>query len=194
MAHWICKQCEKGFERAKAGKRKITFCSQACYHTWRKQNNVITGQFKEGDEPWNKGIKGIHLSPATEFKVGQESINKLPIGTTQIRQRKRKGKIRKRAWVKITDNGNIRDWKPRALVVWEKHYGLIPKGLVLHHIDRDPLNDTITNLAALSRAEHLIDHRPEFETKRKRFASMALKKRWREFRMKQFDSYYWNDN
>lgn len=26
--------------------------------------------FKKNNKPWNKGIKGIHLSPATEFKKG----------------------------------------------------------------------------------------------------------------------------
>ena len=28
------------------------------------------GRIKKGNVPWNKGIKGIHLSPETEFKKG----------------------------------------------------------------------------------------------------------------------------
>lgn len=35
-------------------------------------------QFKKGMISWNKGMKGIHLSPATEFKAGQVPHNKLP--------------------------------------------------------------------------------------------------------------------
>jgi len=31
--------------------------------------------FKKGDVPWNKGLKGIHLSPSTEFKKGQPKEN-----------------------------------------------------------------------------------------------------------------------
>lgn len=32
------------------------------------------GQFKKGQRPWNKDIKGIHLSPRTEFKKGDNVI------------------------------------------------------------------------------------------------------------------------
>lgn len=35
-------------------------------------------QFKKGMTSWNKGMKGIHLSPGTEFKTGQVPHNKLP--------------------------------------------------------------------------------------------------------------------
>ena len=35
-------------------------------------------QFKKGMTSWNKGMKGLHLSPATEFKPGQVPHNKLP--------------------------------------------------------------------------------------------------------------------
>jgi hypothetical protein len=35
-------------------------------------------QFKKGMTSWNKGMKGLHLSPNTEFKTGQVPHNKLP--------------------------------------------------------------------------------------------------------------------
>ena len=35
-------------------------------------------QFKKGMTSWNKGMKGLHLSPDTEFKPGQVPHNKLP--------------------------------------------------------------------------------------------------------------------
>ena len=53
-------------------------------------------------------------------------------------------------------------------LVWERAHGPIPKGFVIHHLDRDPLNDAITNLQLQTRAEHLLEHRPEVEAKRLR--------------------------
>jgi hypothetical protein len=35
-------------------------------------------QFKKGISSWNKGIFGLRMSPATEFKKGCEPHNKLP--------------------------------------------------------------------------------------------------------------------
>lgn len=32
--------------------------------------------FKKQHKPWNKNVKGIHLSPESEFKKGQEPWNK----------------------------------------------------------------------------------------------------------------------
>lgn len=161
MPIWTCEQCEKEFKRKRAGNRPIRFCSQPCYHAWRKENNITTGQFKPGDTPWNKGKKGIHLSPETEFKEGEKPANHVPVGTVRIREFSRSGK--KRAFVKVAEP-NV--WRSRARVVWEKHHGGIPKGKVIHHIDRDTLNDSIENLEAISRAKHLMEHRPEFEEAR----------------------------
>lgn len=160
MAEWICEQCQTGFSRPRSGKRPTRFCSQECYHLWRKDNNISLGQFKKGHIPWNKDKRGIRLSPKTEFKQGSKPPNYCHVGT--IRIRKSKNGV-KRAWVKTKDP-NV--WKLRCLSVWEKHYGKLPRGLLIHHIDKNPLNDEISNLAAISRAVHLKIHKPDFEDKR----------------------------
>lgn len=110
-------------------------------------------KFQPGQEPWNKGVKGIHLSPKTEWKKGCESNRKLPLGSVTIRHRKRDKYPR--AFVKI---GEPREWRERAKVVWESANGPIPSGCVIHHRDRNPLNDDLGNLECMTRAEHAREH------------------------------------
>lgn len=96
-----CKKCGKTFEKESTCslKRWITtreFCSQRCLFTWRRNNIEYksklnlggldlghkkgnTNGFIKGFIPWNKNLKGIHLSPKTEFKIGQLSGDKHPL-------------------------------------------------------------------------------------------------------------------
>lgn len=141
-------------------------------NTYLKGNHHAVGNepnstsFKKGMTPWNKGIS-IRVSPRTEFKKGRVSETKAAIGEIRIRTDKN-GK--KRAWVKVAQP---KEWKMRAVVEWEKKHGPLPKTLIVHHQDRNTLNDSIGNLSAISRGAHLMEHRPEFEEKR----IAALKKR-----------------
>lgn len=158
MAIWICETCKAEFKRDRTGDRPIRFCSQPCYHAWRAETGIKSGQFKSGQTPWNKGIKGLRLSPETEFKKGQKSLKKLPVGSVTIRHRARdKGP---RAWVKV---GEPDIWRERAKIVWEEQNGPIPDRMVIHHKDRDSLNDEPSNLEALTRAEHIREHRHELK-------------------------------
>jgi len=115
-----------------------------------------SGSFKPGQTPWNKGVKGLHHSPATEWKKGQPSNRKMPVGSVTIRHRKRDS--HPRAFIKIAEPSL---WVPRANYVWEQAFGEIPRGMVIHHRDRDPLNDDLGNLRLLTRAEHAAEHNHE---------------------------------
>lgn len=42
---------------------------------------------------------------------------------------------------------------------WQKHYGEIPKGCVVHHKDENKLNWDIDNLELLSRSKHIREHK-----------------------------------
>jgi hypothetical protein len=98
---------------------------------------------------------GQRLSPRTEFQPGQPAHNRLPVGSLTIRMRFGS----QRAFVKIAEP-NV--WRERAKVVWEAAHGMaLPRGMVVHHKDRDPLNDDISNLAAMTRAEHAAEHADE---------------------------------
>lgn len=100
---------------------------------------------------------GQRLSPTTEFKAGQPAHNKLPVGSVTLRNRF--GTMR--AFVKIAEP-NV--WRARAKVVWERENGKrLPRGHVVHHIDRDALNDDPRNLVALTRAEHAREHLAEVQ-------------------------------
>ena len=104
--------------------------------------------FKKGHIPWNKGIKGIHLSPVTEFKKGQKSLRWVLVGTKTIRKDKHGVK---RRWIKIAEPNK---WEEYARFVWKKHFKKIFKEDVIHHLDGNRLNDKIDNLIALPRKIH----------------------------------------
>lgn len=118
-----------------------------------REERIGDGRFKKGQEPWNKGLKGIHLSPETQWKKGCESNRKLPLGSVTVRHRRREK--HPRAWVKVAEP-NV--WVPRARHVYEALHGPVPRGSVIHHIDRNPLNDDPENLVAMTRREHALEH------------------------------------
>jgi len=111
--------------------------------------------FKKGSIPWNKELKGIHLSPKSEYKKGHVCPSRKNIGT--ITQRIDKGK-NIRNWIKIKQPNT---WIGYTRYVWQQSYGEIPKKAVIHHVDKDTLNDKIQNLCILNRAEHLRVHKDE---------------------------------
>lgn len=104
------------------------------------------GQFVKGADTWNKGLKGINLSPSTQFKVG-ELVGELHPSW--------KGGVQKNKvdCTYIWDGANKRKRRPRA--VWEQHHGTLPEGYVVIHLDSDKDNDDISNLKAISRRELL---------------------------------------
>lgn len=174
MATWTCETCGATFERDRAGLRPIRFCSQPCYHKWSKANSGNSGSFHPGQKSWNAGTKGVMKPNSSSFKKGREAETKCELGTVKIRTDK---SGRKRAWIKVADNCTSYDWKLRAVGVWESHHGPLKKGSLVHHKDRDALNDVIDNLQAMTRAEHINEHRHEFEGKQIHAASAAATER-----------------
>ncbi len=110
--------------------------------------------FKKGNAPWNKGQKGLHLSPTTEFKKGQSPANRLPVFSIVVRTDKEN---KQRQWIKIAKSYT---WIPYAEYIWIKNFGDIPKGFFVHHKDENTLNDEPENLQLVTRAEHINIHRP----------------------------------
>lgn len=75
--HKNCFICNKEFytkpARLKEGRGK--YCSRQCYYT-SKIGKIPVTHFPIGHEPWNKDLKGIHLSSLTEFPKGHTPWNK----------------------------------------------------------------------------------------------------------------------
>ena len=108
--------------------------------------------FPKGNVPWNKGKKGIHLSPASEFKKGCKSLKSLLVGTVTVRIDKG-GK--RRQWIKT---GEPSHWTEYAKFVWIFQNGPIPKGMLVHHLDFDSMNDDLDNLSIVTRKAHFEIH------------------------------------
>jgi hypothetical protein len=100
-------------------------------------------KFKKGHIAWNKGLKGIHLNPETQFKKGQFFGENHPSwkGGVQICKNDC-------AYVYVGINKRVR--RPRK--IYEDAHGEIPKGWVLYHLDKNKHNDDLENLIAVPRA------------------------------------------
>jgi len=131
--------------------------------------NLAT-RFKRGHNTWNKGVKGIHLSPATEFKKGclrgQAARRWRPIGTITIRydnplrsQSRRRGpkvKGKARRWIKVRDDGPPhRRCIPYARYLWEQRNGPVPAGFFVIHKDGNQMHDAIANLTIVDRRRNM---------------------------------------
>lgn len=181
-----CERCSKPFAVKRYRSTIARFCSFKCRRTSKSYHCDTCGRkvirppsqagdrvfcstecaaeqtrFQPGFVPWNKGMAGIRLSPSTEFKAGPRPDKRMPIGAVSIRTRKRDGKSR--AWVKVADPNK---WMLRSQLVWISEHGPIPVGYVVHHKDRNTLNDALDNLELLTVAEHISEHRNEFQKRR----------------------------
>ncbi len=94
-----------------------------------------------------------------------------PIGTVVVKK-KLDTKLR---MIKISDVRGLRtmsNWMIYARYMWEREYGEIPVGQCVAHLDGDRLNDSISNLALMTRIECLRYYQLKFpdkyaETRRK---------------------------
>jgi len=104
--------------------------------------------FKKGHIPWNKGMKGIHLSPETEFKKGGYPPTYCRVGT--IRKRKHWRDKAVRYWIKI---GDPKKWIFLSHYRWIQEYGPLIEGDIVHHLNGLSFDDRPENLIALPRKD-----------------------------------------
>ncbi|MBN2271326.1 MAG: HNH endonuclease [Sedimentisphaerales bacterium] len=129
-----------------------------------KQRRVRAGKssgWQKGHVPWDKGKKGIHLSPATEFKKGcfrGAAVRRWrPVGTIKARHDKPSRSVRlkhgpkvkgnRRRWIKVRDDGpQTRRWIPYARYLWQKRNGPVPDGMFVVHANGNTMDDRPANL------------------------------------------------
>lgn len=104
--------------------------------------------FKKGHIPWTKGMKGIHLSPETEFKKGGKPPTWCPVGTIRKRKHRRDKGIR--YWIKIKEPNK---WMLLSHYRWIQRFGCLMVGDIIHHLNGNSFDDRSENLIALPREE-----------------------------------------
>jgi len=135
--------------------------------------------FVKGQESYNKGRKGIHLSPATEFKKGITPANKRPIWTISVRGNYKKGMFYK--YVKVGSGEH--DWELLQRHIWEKHHGKLEKGQIIRFADGNQMNCDPENLTLETRQTHLDKNRNYEKT------AASMREVWRQ--EKHYDSDTW---
>lgn len=116
------------------------------------------GRFGRGHEPWNKGVKGLQLAPATQFRAGQCNGHAAqlvkPLGAQRINS---EGYLER----KVSDQPgppNLR-WVPVHRLVWEAAHGPVPPACIVVFRPglrtADPELITLDRLECISRAENM---------------------------------------
>lgn len=119
----------------------------------RRGDNVgMSGRFKKGLVPWNKGKKGLCCGgKETQFKPGHRGGKAAdlyqPIGTVRI---SKDGYLQR----KINDDMPLQKrWRGVHILVWEEANGPLPAGHAVTFKDGNKQNTALDNLQLVTRAE-----------------------------------------
>lgn len=110
-----------------------------------KLTNGLNTRFKKGEEPPNKGQKGIcsRGCEKTWFQNGNTPANHRPVGSERV----------DRDGYTLVKVAEPRTWELKHRVVWEEHHGKIPKNHVIIFMDGNKRNLDISNLTLITRNE-----------------------------------------
>lgn len=176
--------CGKEFWAAPNTIGRKKYCCKSCFYKYRKI------------PIWNKGLKGIHLSPATEFKKGQKPWNKGVPAPESLKERWSKVKKGKRYSPQTEFKSGDKPWNKGIeykQILWDKHPQFIDGHtkyrahairnganpiceicktefgwdyIHVHHKDHNRSNNNLNNLQVLCTTCHANLHK-NWEKKRK---------------------------
>jgi len=125
---------------------------------------------------WINSMQKVYNSEEVKEKLRQNILNQYQNGTrdkfkitqraNEVCRQKSIDKFKSNPTTKIGKRGYkliyipIKGWIYYHHYVWEKHYGEIQKGEIIHHIDKNPLNNKLTNLIKLiNQSDHMKLHK-----------------------------------
>ena len=114
-------------------------------------NTVRTGRYEKGRIPYNKGTKGIMKPNKTSFKKGDIPANHREVGSERIN-------VYGYTEVKVAEPNK---WKLKHRVIYEEHYGEIPKNHNVIFADGNKLNLDINNLVLVNKDQLLVLNKNE---------------------------------
>jgi len=110
----------------------------------------LTGYFKPGQAPFNKGQKGVFLggevAESCQFLKGHKAWNWVPIGSERVNA---DGYVD----IKVDDGKLQKNWKGKHILIWEDANGPVPPGHVIIFGDGNWRNFDIDNLILVSRKQ-----------------------------------------
>ena len=144
-------------------KRSDAFMKTAQSGRIRKGERIGIGtEFKKGLIPLNKGKKqtdfmseeGIKKTIATRFKKGASPHNTVAIGFERVTK---DGYVE----VKVREskiNSKNKNFELKQRIIYQKHYGPIPEGMIVEFVDRDKMNFEPSNLVLKTRRENMMEN------------------------------------
>lgn len=128
--------------------------------------NGLDGCFKKGQEPFNKGLKwddymseeGQANARKNQFSSEDRSINnanfnELPVGSECV---DKNGYIMVKMDTPQNKISSHKYWIHKHILIYEQHYGEVPKGYKVIFADGNNRNFDIDNLVLVSNAELLV--------------------------------------
>lgn len=136
------------------------------YEIWhdRLMASGLHHRFKKGQQPPNKGKKQIEYMSAEAIEKTKDTRFKK--GNIPHNAKEQDGEIVWRAdknglhyyYIRIA----LGKWELLHREIYKKHFGEIPKGMIVIFKDGNPKNIAPNNLLAITRAEHLQINRNKF--------------------------------
>lgn len=151
---WLVKNVAEQSRREICERLNVVFgvvLTEKQMHAYLKNHKIGTGRdtrFKPGTVSY-RPPKGVHSSPATEFKPGSRPANWKPVGSERL---SKDGYIE----VKVAEP---RTWRQKHVVVWEQLHGSRPKGCAVIFADGNRLNLEPVNLILVTRHTLLVLNR-----------------------------------
>lgn len=134
------------FDRQDVSQTNLTaLCKRRGWLTGR------TGQFRKGQEPVNKGKKGLRI-PGSEkgwFKKGHPPANRLPLWSERVGK---DGYIEMKVPGENPYTGHKTRFMHKHRYLWEQVNGPLPEGHALKCLDGDRTNTDPSNWEAIPRA------------------------------------------